>query len=391
MTRPAICFSTPEYPPRPGGVASAAARVAGMLVSGGYDVHVVTPIAGGSLTARASAGNIETLDGVHVHRFVHDDPDGTAGQFELRRLLRRLDDAHAFALFHGFFLTATHPCLFVAARDGRTRPVVASIRGSDVATLLELPIARAVLLPILKKATWITSVNETYLRRVAEEVDIAGRASVIRNSAPAATGTWSLAPERRGVVGTVGEFRKVKDVPLLVRAYAAVPRTLRRQLLLAGFFSDDDEREWSATLASELGLDGEVEITGPFPHRGVARMLGRMHVYVQSSAYEGLPNALLEAAATGVPLVATAVGGMREVLIDGENALLAPHGDPAALSRAIARVLEDDGLAARLSAGAAALASSLTPARERAEWLALYGRLLREDDPASRHPSPARP
>ena len=56
-------------------------------------------------------------------------------------------------------------------------------------------------------------------------------------------------------------------------------------------------------------------------------------------AGEGLPNALLEAAGAGVPLVATAVGGMREVLPTASPGLLVPHGDPRAMSEAVTRVL----------------------------------------------------
>ena len=97
-----------------------------------------------------------------------------------------------------------------------------------------------------------------------------------------------------------------------------------------------------------------MELTGVFPHAQAHEHLARMRVYVQSSGAEGLPNALLEAANLGVPLVATAVGGMREVLANGRSALVVPHGEPAAMARAIARVLEDDELARRLSAGARA-------------------------------------
>jgi glycosyltransferase involved in cell wall biosynthesis len=369
-----ICLSTAEYPPTLGGVAVAAARLADHLDTAGYEVHVITAVA-----RPGTHGTMETTAerGIRVHRLLHEQPASSSGLFAYRRLLQSLDEQVGFDLFHGFFLTAAYPCLFAADQPGRERPFVASIRGNDVMTLLDQPLCRAMLLPVLRKATWITSVNAAYLERVAEEIDVIGRSSVIRNGVVAAqTRPWRLSAVNRGSVGTVGEFRKVKDIPLLVRVYAALPAALRTRLLLAGFFSDDEEESWTRTLIEEFGLHDEVELTGRFPHAQVATYLDRLHVYVQSSASEGLPNAVLEAAGAGVPLVATAVGGMREVLTDGVTALLVPHGDPRAMSAAIARVLSDDALAARLSDGANSLAADLTPSRERAEWLALYARLM---------------
>jgi glycosyltransferase involved in cell wall biosynthesis len=307
----------------------------------------------------------------------HQQPWGQAGLFALRRFIGHLDQEMGFALFHGFFLPAAYPCLGVAAR-GEARPVIASIRGSDVMTLLDQPATRALLLPVLRGATWITSVNDECLAIVAAQVPIVGRHSVIRSGVeqPVGEGGWTLSDGNRGVVGTVGEFRKVKDIPLLVRAYGALPREARTRLLLAGFFADAEEEGWSTDLIDELELADEVTITGPFPNAEVGTYLRRMHVYVQASAHEGLPNALLEAAARGVPIVATAVGGMKEVLVHGESALLVPHGDRDALMRAIGRVLDDDALARRLSEGAHALAVALSPERERDDWLALYRRLI---------------
>lgn len=66
---------------------------------------------------------------------------------------------------------------------------------------------------------------------------------------------------------------------------------------------------------------------------------------------------------------------MKEILTDGVTGLLVPHGDVAAMSAAITRVLSDDTLAARLSAGAMRLAGELSEARERDAWTALYARL----------------
>jgi glycosyltransferase involved in cell wall biosynthesis len=373
---PRICLSTVTYPPGAGGVAVAAERLARLLATAGYEVHVLTLLAHPGARGEVAPAHD---GGVWVHRVLHEEPFGPHGLFALRQFLQQLDDEVGFSLFHGFFLTAAYPCLAVARRG--QRPLIASIRGSDVMTLLELPATRALILPVLRGATWITSVNHECLVRVAGQVPVGGRSSVIRSGVErpgAMTPPWSPGAGNRGVVGTVGELRKVKDIPLLIRAYATLPVGLRRGLLLAGFFSDDDEEAWSTTLIEELGIARETTLTGRFPNAEVSLHLGRMHVYVQSSASEGLPNALLEAALRGVPIVATAVGGMKEVLVDGRSALLVPHGDRDALGRAIGRVLGDDVLARRLSAGGRELATLLSPERERDDWLALYRRLLEQ-------------
>ncbi len=370
-----ICLSTQEYPPRVGGVGVAAQRLARNLSATGFLVHVVAPC-----ETPGASGEVQVSeeDGFRVHRLFLDFTNPQAA-FDQYRLVQRLDDEIGFDLFHGFFLTAVYPCVNVAERNGRRRPVIASIRGNDALTLIDYPLCRATILAGLRKATWVTSVNKLYLERVSEDVDVDGRSSVIRNGVvPSleAARPWDLNDGIRGVVGTVGQFRRVKDIPLLVRGYAGVRPELRRHLLLAGYFDDRDEEAWSQTLAEELGLSGQVVITGRFPHDEVFRHLRAMHVYVQSSAFEGLPNALLEAASLGVPLVATAVGGMGEVLVDGESALLVPHGEPALLARAMARVLDNDDLARQLSAGARQLAAELSPEREWAAWLELYRGLL---------------
>jgi Glycosyltransferase len=142
---------------------------------------------------------------------------------------------------------------------------------------------------------------------------------------------------------------------------------LRHRLRLAGRFTEPAEERWSLTLARELGVESEIEITGERPHDEVLASLASLHVYVQCSAFEGLPNAMLEAAACGVPLVATGVGGMQEVLRGGENAMVVAHGDPRALGRAVERVLADDELALRLPEAASRL-------RKSCRWIASRAR-----------------
>jgi glycosyltransferase involved in cell wall biosynthesis len=89
---------------------------------------------------------------------------------------------------------------------------------------------------------------------------------------------------------------------------------------------------------------------------------------VLSSAWENFPHTLVEALAVGTPVVATAVGGVPEIVRDGENGLLVPPGDPAALTAALRRYLGDAELQRRLRAAAAPSVEHLRPER-------IYGRL----------------
>ena len=87
-----------------------------------------------------------------------------------------------------------------------------------------------------------------------------------------------------------------------------------------------------------------------------------------SSAWENFPHTLVEALAVGTPVVATSVGGVPEIVRDGENGLLVPAGDPAALAAALRRFLGDAELRERLREGAAPSVEHLHPER-------IYGRL----------------
>ncbi len=363
-----ICFVTPDYPPKPGGLAVAARRVVRLLAEAGHQVNVVTGVEPGHTTGAAGYAH---EDGAILHRLPLHYGD-VSSAFHFRQFIRDLDRKENFDLFHSFFISFLHVCTEVA----KGRPVIASIRGGDEDGLTLSPFFLSQFAKALKKTTWVTSVNRAYLERLMDHVDLRGKSSVIRNGVACPPPAWKMEDSNRGVAGTAGQFRQEKDIPLLIRGYREVPPALRRKLLLVGSFADQREREWSETLIGEFGLAREVEITGNLVHAEALQRLRSMYVYVHSSSREGMPNALLEAAAAGVPVVATASEGVREILTDGEDALLVPHGNPRLLGEAIARVLSDSGLAARLSRASARLAARYSQARERTEWIELYQRLL---------------
>jgi len=150
------------------------------------------------------------------------------------------------------------------------------------------------------------------------------------------------APAR--VIGTVGRLSEVKRQELMLRAAVRlVGQFPALWLLLVG---DGPERERLERKASELGIRDRVCFTGYQPNP--ERFLQAMDVFTLTSRSEGLPVSLLEAWASGVPVVCSAVGGIPKVVTNGEDGLLFPSGDEQALVVALKKVLGDRAFADRL-------------------------------------------
>ncbi len=143
------------------------------------------------------------------------------------------------------------------------------------------------------------------------------------------------------VVGTVGRLDPVKDHAGLIQAFGRLAGDHPgARLLIVGNGPCRRELE---TLAASL-TPGRVTFAG---ERGdVPELLRSMDVFALASLGEGISNTILEAMATGLPVVATAVGGNPELVEDGVNGALVPRRDPAALAAAIGRYLDDAHLRA---------------------------------------------
>jgi glycosyltransferase involved in cell wall biosynthesis len=149
------------------------------------------------------------------------------------------------------------------------------------------------------------------------------------------------------VIGTVARLVHRKGVDILLHAFASLIRTHRAQLLVVGDGElGDDLRE----LTHELGLDCSVSWVGL--QADTSTWLRRMDVFVLASRLEGSPNAILEAMATGLPIVATRIGGIVDLLEDGRTGLLVPPGDAEALAMALGRFLCDASFRAGLGSRA---------------------------------------
>jgi glycosyltransferase involved in cell wall biosynthesis len=155
---------------------------------------------------------------------------------------------------------------------------------------------------------------------------------------------------------------RAKDLGTAIAAVALVPEA---RLVVVGDGPDRSELERVAAASSAAG---RIEFRGALPRDDALRVVAGAEAGLLSSAWENLPHSAVEALSVGVPVVATSVGGVPEVVHDGENGLLVPPGRPEQLAAAIRRLLEEPGLRERLAAAA-------RPSVKAISSEAIYGRL----------------
>ena len=176
------------------------------------------------------------------------------------------------------------------------------------------------------------------------------------------------------VIGSVAMFRGSKGHPQLLQAFAKVrEKRPGATLLLVG---DGIRRNWVEQLARDAKLSDSVVFTGF--RADVPALLATMDCFAQASTRtEGVPQALLQAFATGVPVVASRIGGIPEVVTDGETGLLVESESVTALAAGIARVLDDpEGAAQRARAARALVEARFSHTHAIDRLLQIYDELL---------------
>lgn len=160
------------------------------------------------------------------------------------------------------------------------------------------------------------------------------RAIVIRNAVELGAPPREDRPARPPLILSVGRLKAPKDFMGLVRALRMIKQPF--EALIAG---EGPDREAIQQEIDRLGLHDRVRLLGD--RDDVPALLERASVFVLSSRSEGLPMSVLEAMAAGVPVVASSVDGIREVVLDGRTGLLTDVGNEEMLAAAIGHLLED--------------------------------------------------
>jgi glycosyltransferase involved in cell wall biosynthesis len=199
-------------------------------------------------------------------------------------------------------------------------------------------------------ATAITGVHAGITDYFRDHIGVpADRLHVIPNGAPQFTHDSQARNRMRAVLGMddssfvclyVGRLEAVKDLGTLLKAVVKLSEPARRiiRVLLAG---DGSERTALESMCRSLGIGATVTFLGA--RSDVPALLGMADAFVMTSSTEGLPMALIEAMAAGLPCVATAVGGIPE-LLSGDAGLVVPPNEPEAVAHALTRLAGDEPL-----------------------------------------------
>jgi glycosyltransferase involved in cell wall biosynthesis len=265
------------------------------------------------------------------------------------------------------------------------RPYLLHAHGSEFAQFYQEcgPLARRIVRVVLAKANLVLALSETW-RATLAQISPRARIEVLMNAVPLPPlADLRRLGDRQPTLLFLGEMARHKGVFELARAFARVTAQFPRLKLV--YSGTGVAIEEVRQLGAELELDGRMQCTGWLESERKRQALATATIFVLPSYVEGMPMALLEAMSLGLPVIATPVGGVPEMITHEVNGLLVAAGDIEGLAAAIGRLMSDSQLRERLGQAARetiATRFSLAAAVER--LLEIYRRFGIE--PRAAHP-----
>lgn len=200
------------------------------------------------------------------------------------------------------------------------------------------------------RADRVVVLSELWRTLLGTLLGVTERVTVLYNPCPVVERQPEL---KRPVVLFAGSVIARKGYECLIRAFARVAdRHEGWRLVVAG----NGEVGKARDLARSLGIEGRVDFTGWVSGERKARAFNEASIFCLASEGEGFPMAVLDAWAYGVPCVVTPVGGLPDIVVEGENALTFPVGDDGALAAQLDRLMADDALRSRMAEASLRLA-----------------------------------
>lgn len=265
-------------------------------------------------------------------------------------------------------------------------PVVTTLRGTDVKRLRGSLVDRLLLRLCLRTNAFVICVSESVRDQVLQlHPHRARNVLVIPNGVDegllSIRRSYDRAQDRPLRIVSVGSLVPGKGMELLLRATRIVRDRDNVRVTIIG---DGPERARLNELISASDLAGCVRLPGIIPPAEIAEHLAKADVFVLASHFEGRPNALLEAMASGLPAIASRIPGVIDLLNDGATGLLFEPGDAEALAACLLRLTRDAALRSGLGKGARAfvLEQGLTWHKAAERYLNVYRAAVRNVEAA---------
>ena len=381
-----IVMVTSSYPRFPGdSVGTFMEPIAHSVAARGHEVHVVAP-----WHPRVSRGDREGGVRFHFYKYAPHPALNVFGYAEAMRAdvslrgaafaaaplamaagwraARSVADRHHATIMHGHWVV---PGGAIALAAAGSRPLVISLHGSDVYVAEKFAAARFVARQVFRRARAVTACSSDLAERAVRLGADAARVEVV----PYGVDVERFRPDpslrtklrnqlqltdEAVLVVAAGRLVRKKGFEYLIDAIGQMPASSPLVLALAG--EGDLRAELESRIAAR-GSGSRVRLLGNQTHDEVAGWLAAADVVAvpsvrdDSGNVDGLPNVVLEALASGTPLVTTVAGGIGAVVEPGKTALVVPERDPAALAQAIAALAADPEQRSRIGRAARDLAA----------------------------------
>lgn len=203
---------------------------------------------------------------------------------------------------------------------------------------------------LFSRADLVLVLSEQWRRWIKDALGLTEHIEVLYNPCPNVEQKPELKQKEILFAGTVIPRKGYAD---LIRGFAKITtKHIDWKLVIAG----NGEIDKAKAIAKECGIEKQVEFLGWVSGEAKALAFQRASIYCLASDGEGFPMAVLDAWAYGIPCVVTPVGGLPDIVVDGENALVFPVGNVDVLARQLERMISDDGLREKIADASIALA-----------------------------------
>jgi len=361
-----------EFPPLGGGAGTASYYTAKAFFKKGYDVTVITSHFKG-------LSFFETKDGIKIHRVpTLRRKKGTSNSFEMaifvistilcmKNIFAKCKPDKTIA-----FLSIPSGMVSIYIKLKYGVPYVVSLRGGDVPYFVpgKLKFVHFFILP-LTKYVWrhakSVSANSENLKSLANKISPEIDIKIIPNGIDSDIyfPRDDKNSKNNGVVALfVGRLNAQKGLDILLKALDSIKTSLPDNFRII-FVGDGPEEGKLKNIATKLNIDKFIEFTGWVDREELPDVYRKANIFILPSRYEGMPNALAEAIATGLPVITTDIPGCTTLVKDGENGFIIPfdkNGDPELnkLINCIISLINDYGLRQRMGLRSREIAKQFT-------------------------------